>query len=100
MQRIILLFSCTLNLSITIDFKIFYSSLSQTAKMKLFIAAALFTLGLAAPVTVTTSHGIAARDAFTCPGGLTNSNPMCCAVNVIDVLALDCKTRTTSFCLY
>ncbi|KAM0452202.1 hypothetical protein ACHAPV_008773 [Trichoderma viride] len=58
--------------------------------MKMFIAAALFTLGLAAPVTETKPHSIAARGAFSCPGGLTNSSPMCCSTNVLGLLALDC----------
>ncbi|KAK1243954.1 hypothetical protein MKX08_002092 [Trichoderma sp. CBMAI-0020] len=58
--------------------------------MKLFIAAALFTLSLAAPVTETKSHNIAARSTFSCPGGLTNSTPMCCSTNVLGLLALDC----------
>ncbi|KAM0523224.1 hypothetical protein ACHAPE_001718 [Trichoderma viride] len=59
--------------------------------MKLLIAAALFTLGLAAPVTETKPHSIAARDTFSCPGGLTNSSPMCCSVNVLGLIALDCQ---------
>lgn len=62
--------------------------------MKLLIAAALFTLGLAAPVTESKSHNIATRAPFSCPGGLTNSSPMCCSVNVLGVLALDCQNGT------
>lgn len=65
--------------------------------MKLFIATALLaTLGLAAPVTETEPKTIAAREAFSCSSGLTNSSPMCCGANVLGVLALDCKTRTVS----
>lgn len=67
--------------------------------MKMFIAAALFTLGLAAPVTETKPHSIAARGAFSCPGGLTNSSPMCCSVNVLGLLSLDC-TNGMGFFLY
>lgn len=72
--------------------------LTQSVNMKLFIAAALFTLGLAAPVTETETkpQSIAAR-AFTCPGGLTNSSPMCCSVNVLGLLSLDCTIRKGFF---
>ncbi|KAK3185963.1 hypothetical protein K4F52_005186 [Lecanicillium sp. MT-2017a] len=67
--------------------------------MKLFIATALLaTLGLAAPVTETEPKTIAAREAFSCPGGLTNSSPMCCGANVLGVLALDCKTPDADGC--
>lgn len=68
--------------------------------MKMLITAALFTLALAAPVAETKPHGIAARDPFTCPGGLTNSTPMCCSVNVLGLLALDCQQRMGYFDSY
>ncbi|PNP41890.1 hypothetical protein TGAMA5MH_06068 [Trichoderma gamsii] len=66
--------------------------------MKLLTAAALFTLGLAAPVTESKSHNIATRAPFSCPGGLTNSSPMCCSVNVLGVLALDCQNVGSDGC--
>lgn len=67
--------------------------------MKLYIAAALLTLGLAAPITETESHSIASRGSFSCPGGLINSSPMCCSVNVLGLLALDCRNGM-GFVLY
>ncbi|KAH8125474.1 hypothetical protein FP744_10009449 [Trichoderma asperellum] len=59
--------------------------------MKLFISAALLTLSLAAPVTETESRSIASRGSFSCPSGLTNNSPMCCSVNILGLLALDCS---------
>ncbi|KAL7893777.1 hydrophobin [Trichoderma sp. TUCIM 5745] len=59
--------------------------------MKLFIAAVLFTLGLAAPVTEIQPRAIAVGGRFSCPGGLTNSSPMCCSTNVLGLLGLDCQ---------
>lgn len=79
-----------LSITITLYAKAAYSSLLKSAKMKLFIAAALFTLGLAAPVTETKPRAVAVGGPFSCPGGLTNSSPMCCSVNVLGLLALDC----------
>ncbi|UKZ93668.1 uncharacterized protein TrAFT101_008576 [Trichoderma asperellum] len=67
--------------------------------MKLFIAAALLTLGLAAPITETESHSIASRGSFSCPGGLINSSPMCCSVNVLGLLALDCRNVGPDGCV-
>lgn len=68
--------------------------------MKLFISAALLTLGLAAPVTETESRSIASRGSFSCPSGLTNNSPMCCSVNVLGLLALDCSNGMGFFFLY
>lgn len=67
--------------------------------MKMLLAAVLFTLGLAAPITETKSHNIAVRGAFSCPGGLTNSAPMCCSVNVLGLLSLDCENGKGFFSL-
>lgn len=61
--------------------------------MKFFIATALFSLALAAPAIIASDKVVVrevAAAAHTCPGGLTNSSPMCCSVNVLGLLALDC----------
>lgn len=52
--------------------------------MKFFAVAVLVASAMAAPA-------LEARD--VCPGGLTNSNPKCCSVDVLGVLSLDCTTR-------
>lgn len=57
--------------------------LDRSATMQMFLAAALFAAaGLAMPA-----------GSFSCPGGVTNSSPQCCATNVLQLLALDCQTR-------
>lgn len=67
---------------------------TKSAKMKMLAAAAFLTLAFAAPVTETETQSITARSgSFSCPGGLTNSSPMCCSTNVLGLLGLDCRTR-------
>ncbi|KAK3192305.1 hypothetical protein K4F52_001518 [Lecanicillium sp. MT-2017a] len=55
--------------------------------MKFFAVAALVASAMAAPA-------LEARE--VCPGGLTNSNAKCCAVDVLGVLSLDCTTPKES----
>lgn len=51
--------------------------------MKMFLAALFASSALAMPA-----------GSFQCSGGLTNSSPMCCSTNVLNLVGLDCKTRT------
>ncbi|OAA76564.1 hydrophobin [Akanthomyces lecanii RCEF 1005] len=56
--------------------------------MQMFLAAALFAAtGLAMPA-----------GSFQCGGGLTNSSPMCCATNILQLAALDCRTPGADGC--
>ncbi|KAF3068703.1 Hydrophobin-2 [Trichoderma lentiforme] len=52
--------------------------------MKFFAAAALFA----------TSAMALAMGHEGCPGGITDSIPLCCATNVLGVATLDCSTPT------
>ncbi|KAJ3476443.1 hypothetical protein NLG97_g9128 [Lecanicillium saksenae] len=56
--------------------------------MQMFLAAVLFAAtGLAMPA-----------GSFSCPGGLTNSAPMCCSAYVLGLAGLDCKTPGANGC--